>query len=151
MKQWKVVDDVVMGGKSAGSFQLDPKGFGVFSGTISLENNGGFSSVRYDFPSKEIKNFTYISLRVRGKPSRYQLRLKTNTEDRHAYIHYFEIDENWKTVLLKISDFYPTFRGKRLDMPNFSEATLEQVAFLLANKKQESFRLEIKNIHLGSY
>ena len=46
---WKFVDDIVMGGKSLGSFKLSPDGFGLFEGHISLENNGGFSSVRYRF------------------------------------------------------------------------------------------------------
>lgn len=43
---WVIVDDVVMGGKSSGHFKID-EGKGMFYGEISLENNGGFSSVRY--------------------------------------------------------------------------------------------------------
>mgnify|MGYP001300270260 CR=1 FL=1 len=45
---WMVVDDIVMGGRSSGLFRLDKDGHGVFTGEVSLENNGGFSSVRYD-------------------------------------------------------------------------------------------------------
>ena len=47
LKNWKIVDDVVMGGKSSGHFELNDDGHAVFYGNISLENNGGFSSVRY--------------------------------------------------------------------------------------------------------
>ncbi len=49
IQNWRVVDDVVMGGRSSGSFSLSPEGYGVFAGRVSLENNGGFSSVRYEF------------------------------------------------------------------------------------------------------
>ena len=46
---WTIVDDVVMGGRSSGNFYLNKEGNGVFEGRVSLENNGGFSSLRYDF------------------------------------------------------------------------------------------------------
>jgi hypothetical protein len=46
IQAWKIVDDAVMGGMSSSTFKLDPDGQGVFEGTVSLENNGGFSMVR---------------------------------------------------------------------------------------------------------
>ena len=54
INDWKIVDDIVMGGKSAGTFKLDTDGFGVFEGHISLDNNGGFSSVRYRIQKKHL-------------------------------------------------------------------------------------------------
>jgi len=39
---WRVVDDGVMGGLSAGNFEIDKNGNGRFYGTVSLDNNGGF-------------------------------------------------------------------------------------------------------------
>ena len=47
--------DVVMGGKSSGSFALSPEGHGVFKGAVSLENNGGFSSLRYNCEKTTVK------------------------------------------------------------------------------------------------
>jgi NADH dehydrogenase [ubiquinone] 1 alpha subcomplex assembly factor 1 len=49
LQDWIIVDDVVMGGRSSSTFKLDKDGLGVFEGNISLENNGGFSSLRYRF------------------------------------------------------------------------------------------------------
>ena len=46
LRNWFVVDDVVMGGRSSGSFELSPDGHGVFKVNVSLENNGGFCSIR---------------------------------------------------------------------------------------------------------
>ncbi|MDC3220705.1 CIA30 family protein, partial [Flavobacteriales bacterium] len=45
IENWIIIDDAVMGGKSSGSFKLNSEGHGLFEGVISLENNGGFSSV----------------------------------------------------------------------------------------------------------
>ena len=41
---------------------------------------------------------------------------------------------------------YPSFRGRKLDMNNFSDDYFEQITFLVGNKKNESFRLLIDNI-----
>jgi hypothetical protein len=45
-KDWQTVNDGVMGGVSVGKFQITDKKTLEFSGTLSLENNGGFASVR---------------------------------------------------------------------------------------------------------
>ncbi len=36
MSNWKIVDDVVMGGRSSGTFHLNKEGNGVFKGRVSL-------------------------------------------------------------------------------------------------------------------
>ena len=43
---WEVVNDGVMGGVSSGRAEALPDGGVRFSGVLSLENNGGFASVR---------------------------------------------------------------------------------------------------------
>ena len=43
---WRVVDDGVMGGRSKGNIKVSDDGILTFSGKLSLENNGGFSSLR---------------------------------------------------------------------------------------------------------
>ena len=45
MRGWQIEDDGVMGGVSKGTFTRAPEGHAVFSGKVSLDNNGGFSSV----------------------------------------------------------------------------------------------------------
>ena len=62
ISKWRITDDVVMGGRSDGKFQLSANGNGLFSGKVSLENNGGFSSVRYYLDQKEMSITNTISL-----------------------------------------------------------------------------------------
>ena len=45
-RRWQTVNDGVMGGRSDGRFQVNPEGNLEFFGMLSLENNGGFASVR---------------------------------------------------------------------------------------------------------
>ena len=42
----------------------------------------------------------------------------------------------------------PQFRGRQLNMPDFNHGSIEEMAFLIANKKNESFELAIKSIKI---
>lgn len=87
---WQVVDDVVMGGQSEGHFQINEAGDGVFSGEVSLENNGGFSSVRHQFEQKQVDEYSQCVIRLKGDGKRYQLRFKSSLREGYSYIYYFE-------------------------------------------------------------
>lgn len=146
--QWIIIDDVVMGGKSNGEIKTNSDGKVCFHGIISLENNGGFSSVRYRPEQISTRGFTKIKFLVKGDGKRYQFRLKENLNDRHSYVNYFTTNGNWETITINLHDLFPKFRGKQLDIPNFEGSKIEEVGFLFGNKKAESFELFIDNISL---
>jgi hypothetical protein len=145
---WQIVDDVVMGGRSNGNFKLNKEGYGKFSGQVSLENNGGFSSLRYTFDTKDVSSFSKIKLRLKGDGKTYQFRVKTTTEDYASYIYEFKTTTDWMTVDIPFEAMYPTFRGRRLQRSNFQGTQMEQIAFLIGNKKEQSFELLIDTIEL---
>jgi hypothetical protein len=145
---WKIVDDVVMGGKSNGNFNLNEDGFGHFWGEVSLENNGGFSSVRYRFKSKKLTSKTKIVLTVKGDKKTYQFRLKNKRRNYYSYIYNFNTNGEWQTIEFLLSDLSPSFRGRKLNQKNFNHNQIEELAFLIANKKNENFNLLIDKIEL---
>ena len=148
ISNWMVVDDVVMGGRSNGNFNINKNGFGHFHGAVSTENYGGFSSLRYRFEPIPVDKFSKIKIRLKGDKKRYQFRIKSDVSQRHAYISHFQTSGKWETIELNLEDLYPTFRGMELDMPNFSSDEIVQIAFLISNKKDEDFSLEIDKIEL---
>ena len=148
INHWVVTDDVVMGGESSGSFSLSPEGYGEFKGNVSIENNGGFSSVRYKFQTKNVTDYNHVVLRVKGDGKNYQFRVKANSSDYYSYIAPFKTSGEWQEVTILLQDMYPTFRGKTLDKPNFDKNHIEELTFLIANKKQENFKLLIDFIEL---
>ena len=145
---WEMVNDVVMGGESSGSFKLSEDGHGLFSGHVSLENNGGFSSVQYGFEAMSVKGFSSIKIRLRGDGKDYQFRIKNRSGDYYSYIYTFPTSGEWEEVEIPLKEMYPSFRGRKLDMPNFSGDQITQVTFLIGNKKEQDFKLLIDKIEL---
>jgi len=147
IKDWVIVDDVVMGGVSSGNFSLNSDGFGVFKGEVSLENNGGFSSVRHNLKAPvEVGKYKKIRLRLKGDGKTYQFRIKSKLGNYYTYVYAFQTTGQWENIDIALQDMYPSFRGQKLKQPNFSSSSFEQMAFLIANKKQEKFKILIDKI-----
>ncbi len=144
---WQIVDDVVMGGRSEGKFSINEVGNGIFQGKVSLENNGGFSSLRHSLNTK-VGNNTKVRITLKGDGKAYQFRIKSSPYDRHSYISEFQTTGVWQEVVIPLSAMYPAFRGRKLEIPNFNAAQIHELAFLIGNKEAENFRLEISKIEL---
>lgn len=145
-QNWTIVDDVVMGGESSGRFSLSPEGYGLFEGDISLENNGGFSSVRYRFGKIKVDANSKIIIKLKGDGKDYQFRVKDDSGNYYSYIMPFSTSGAWQEIEIPLKDMYPSFRGRRLDLPNFSHDSIEEIVFLIGNKKPERFKLLIDEI-----
>lgn len=147
-KDWKVVDDAVMGGESSGRFSIDNDGHGIFEGIVSLENNGGFSSVRYQFEKVNATKSSQVQIRLKGDGKEYQFRIKDKSNNYFSYITTFKTSGDWQTVEINLADLYPSFRGRTLNLPNFEASSFEEIVFLIANGKNESFKLILDKIEL---
>lgn len=145
---WEVEDDGVMGGLSQGTLTLGDEGQAVFSGFVSLENNGGFSSIQFSFEPRDISAYRTAVLRIKGDGKPYQFAVEAGPGDRAYYLHEFATSGDWQEVEIPLAALVPHYRGDRLDQPNFPGKTLSQVRFFIANKKAETFRLEVDKIWL---
>lgn len=145
---WYVLNDNVMGGVSTSRIYVSNDGYGVFEGSVSLENNGGFAMTQYNCAITNVKKYTKIILKVKGDGKTYQFRVKDNRNNYYSYIQNFETTGKNQTIELQLSDFEPYFRGRKLNMANYNENTIEQVAILIGNKKAETFKLLIDSIKI---
>jgi hypothetical protein len=143
---WYVVDDVVMGGRSQGDMEIDQNGNGIFEGTVSLENNGGFSSIRYRLEDFSTKDRSIFKIRIKGDGKNYQFRVKSSYRERQSYVYEFKTTGKWQIIAIPFDEMYPSFRGRNLNMPNYPGQQLQECSFLISNKKNESFRLLIDRI-----
>ena len=149
MNNWQVVNDDVMGGISTASFELNNEGDAEFKGTVSTANNGGFASVRYRFKAKDIAGKKSITIRLRGDSKPYQFRVKSKSSDYYSYITTFSTSGDWETIHINLKDLYPSFRGNKLNKEKFNNSSLEEISFLIANKKNEAFKLIIDKIEIN--
>jgi hypothetical protein len=74
---WRAVDDIVMGGVSRSTFRQAQPGVASFSGNVSLENFGGFASVRTPPRDWDTAGATAFLLRVRGDGHAYKFTIRT--------------------------------------------------------------------------
>ena len=146
---WFPVNDGVMGGVSRSTMDVSADGTGVFAGMLSLENNGGFASVRTDIRAYDLSTFSGLVLRVRGDGRRYQVRLRTGGRYRSlAYKAEFDTRaDTWITVELPFADFQPTVRGYRpRNAPPLNLSSVREFGILLGDGREGPFRLEVERI-----
>jgi hypothetical protein len=147
--RWSAIDDAVMGGVSASHLRHDPAGHAVFEGVVSLDNNGGFASVRSRAGALGAPGAVSYVLEVRGDDKRYKLNLRTDDAfDGVNYQAVFEAPrDQWTTVRLPVAEFRPTFRGRVVaTAPPLDPARVRQVGLMIADRQAGAFSLAVRSI-----
>lgn len=144
--RWRSVNDGVMGGRSAGGMVQVTDGL-KFEGRLSLENNGGFSSVRR-LVEQNLSGQTHVRFEVRGDGREYQFRIRqSNRFDGVAWRSLFSAGSDWQIVEVPLDAFVPVFRGRVVrDAGPVIASEIQQVGFLLADGQAGKFELEIRRI-----
>jgi hypothetical protein len=145
---WYVVDDGVMGGRSQGRLDLERGEVLHFHGKVSLENNGGFSSIRYDMASVTIAGKRMLRIKLKGDGKSYQFRVKKDRRERYSYITTFTTNGEWQDIEIDLRDMEPAFRGSMLNLPNFDFDIISEIGILIGNKKAETFSCFIQSIEV---
>jgi hypothetical protein len=151
--QWEAISDAVMGGISTSGMFMSENNTAVFQGEVSLENYGGFASVRTRPREFDLNNSQGLSVRVRGDGNDYRLRLKTDDDyEGIAYqAHFSTTPGEWILVRLPFDSFTPVFRGRVMrDAPQLNIDAVRRIGFMVADKQAGPFRLEIAWVHAYS-
>jgi hypothetical protein len=144
--RWFNRDDSVMGGVSA-SRMTTVAGAALFSGNVSLENNGGFASVRSRTlrPADDLRGYTALRARVKGDGKTYIFSLQTYTASRLNYWQRFETTKDeWLEVALPFSEFVAVFRGDPVrNAPALDLRALASYGIFITDNQTGLFALEI--------
>jgi monofunctional biosynthetic peptidoglycan transglycosylase len=146
VEPWRSINDGVMGGLSAGGMLQTDEGL-KFSGKLSLENNGGFSSVRR-LVSQDLSNATGIRIQVRGDGREYQFRIRQSSGfDGVSWSATFSSGAKWQTIDIALDQFTPVYRGRVVPQAGpVVPSEIQQIGFLVADKTAGRFELEIRSI-----
>ncbi|WP_298422842.1 CIA30 family protein [uncultured Kordia sp.] len=148
-ERWQIINDGVMGGLSKGkTFMFDD--CVVFSGTVSLRNNGGFSSYKGPFKKMDLSKYTKIVVKYRSKG--YAMAM-TMEMDKRWFLPYYKRDlpnTDWKWVKQEIlfSEFIKYSVGrKKPGAPTEEELTnILRLGFVTNEKRAGDFKMEIDYI-----
>ena len=138
-----IVNDGVMGGVSQSSLRQDVDGM-FFEGVVSLENNGGFASMRSSvrFP----QGTQLIELLAKGDGKRYKLVLRTELAPQVTYVADFIALPTWQTYRFNLSQFKSTFRGRDVNAPALSFSDVIDFGILISNNQAGSFAIQLKTL-----
>lgn len=160
-QKWRIINDGVMGGNSKG-FIHSHHSYGTFSGYISLDNNGGFSStVRPIEPINQSLTSFVIDVETHNSGTDntdthntekvYQLRAIMNVDGyRLAYKHNFTLPSTQRTQIhLSLDDFEASFRGRLIsNAPVLTSQEIIEVGVLVKSQVAGEFALRIFSIKL---
>jgi NADH dehydrogenase [ubiquinone] 1 alpha subcomplex assembly factor 1 len=149
---WSVVNDTVMGGVSDADLMEADGDAMVFSGNLSLDNNGGFTSTRMTLDNPDWSGFSQLILRLKGDGRQYIATLRPR--DRRLRRIYYRAavqteDDSELEITIPFSDFRAYAYGTPVpSAPPLSTqlTTLGSVGFMLADKQPGPFMLQILEI-----
>jgi len=143
---WQTIDDRIMGGVSQSCAEHIPDLGLRFSGTVSLENNGGFASIRSTPTDLDLSGFQGLTLRLRGDGKDYKLSLRTDDFfDGVSYQASFTtLPATWQEITLSFNGFAPTHHGIHLNTVAPLDARhIRSFGLFIADGQQGQFQLDV--------
>lgn len=147
-RDWQIVNDDVMGGRTTSTAALLKETL-YFKGNVSLENNGGFASVRGPYKEMDLSDYKTVTIRHRGTSRSFALSF-----DQHTawylpnYKYEFTPTEEWQETTIKLADFKESRVGRYTGntMSAKSQSELIRMGIILFDKQAGPFELEVDYI-----
>lgn len=146
-KQWQTVNDGVMGGVSEGKFRITENKTMEFFGMLSLENNGGFASVRSRAKKLGLERGDVLLAKIKGDGREYSLNLYIN-RPMVAFSYRATVPtkkDEWIEVRVPLDQFVATSFGRPVRGAGpVDPAEVNAIGWLLGDKKAGPFKLEVE-------
>jgi len=149
---WLAVHDTVMGGVSSGDVQRDARSL-RFTGTLSLDQGGGFVSARTADAPLGLDGAVALRLHVRGDGRSWDLTLRRDDVPLRggSYRAGFIAPPEGAIVEIPLADFRPRSFGRPVaGLPALDRALdrVVSVGFLLADGRPGAFELEVTAVEV---
>ncbi len=150
-QNWRVVNDSVMGGLSKSEIKLSENTL-LFKGETSLENNGGFASIRTSFNPGTLKGCKTMTIKFKSNTTNRSFGISLKDKERF-YMPYFKHvfspkTNSWQTLTVNLENFKPyriseTYNAK---MPLSYLDNVFTLVLIISDKKQGDFDIELDYI-----
>jgi hypothetical protein len=144
---WFTVNDDVMGGISRAACRPTDRGTALFKGALSLENNGGFATIRSPGRDMDLDDYDGLVLRVRGDGRTYGFSALPSSSRREINNWRAEFTTKrgeWMEVVVPFDSLTHTVMGRRFPRSgSLPPSRLRSIAFSISDKNETPFELEI--------
>ncbi|MEL7338947.1 MAG: CIA30 family protein [Bacteroidota bacterium] len=143
---WQTLNDGVMGGLSNGQVALTPNALKFF-GEVSLDNYGGFTSVKSPFGQYDLSNAKKLTIRYKTEGQLISISLENSDAFYKPYYKLLLPDTKgkWMTAEANISDFKEYNLGQETAIA-ISDGFLKgvkRIGFITSEKRAGRFAVEI--------
>lgn len=148
--KWRIVNDGVMGGLSSSKTVIKDDKI-VFSGNVSLENNGGFASLRSPVKDYNFEKFAGLEIKIKGDGKRYGVSMKETTYfNGYFYTTSFETKKDeWIVVQIPFNEFKLYYYGKETNSSKkIPLNNIKEISFLIGDKQEGNFITKVDYIKL---
>ena len=145
---WGVINDGVMGGLSKGKAYMKENSL-FFSGTISLENNGGFTSLRAPYERMDLSAFEYIEVRYKSTGRSCAISLDQSTRfwlPNHKLR--LPLSEDWAVLRIPLKELNEYRMGRKTGrrMTKDKASSVIRIGIITDSKEAGDFAFEIDYI-----
>lgn len=140
---WQIVNDGIMGGRSYGRISLKENSL-YFDGTVSLENNGGFTMVVSPFEKFDLSEYDSVELKYKSEFQYVTLYLET-PRIYHFFVRNMQPTEGWQTIRFGLEEFKLSLVGRQTNriLDTTYKKDIERIGFLTNRKANGAFSFEV--------
>ncbi|MDF9794849.1 NADH dehydrogenase [ubiquinone] 1 alpha subcomplex assembly factor 1 [Catalinimonas alkaloidigena] len=144
---WKCINDTIMGGISKSTAYQNHNNHLEWSGELSLKNNGGFASVRYEIlPTINLQAYQGLSIVIIGDNKSYKLNLANQlTPKSPRFQARFHSCTTEQIVHIPFLELEASIRGRKVE-ESFDPSRISMVGFLISEQQEGPFHLTVKSI-----
>jgi NADH dehydrogenase [ubiquinone] 1 alpha subcomplex assembly factor 1 len=149
-QEWMLLSDNIMGGNTKSKIEYTNNSV-LLSGNISLDNYGGFSSIKTKYKSFDLSKFTAFKIKFKSTKQKFAFTLEDNqnwTQPNYKYEFSAKKDDTWEEVTIYFKDFKEIIIGEPTGnlMKSKSLKNIVRMGIMTSEKKEGPFTLEVDYI-----
>jgi hypothetical protein len=146
-QEWVLLSDNVMGGVTKSKIEYTNNSVLLF-GNISLDNYGGFSSIKTKYKSFDLSKYMGIKIKFKSTNQKFGFTLEDNqnwTQPNYKHAFSAKKDDIWEEVVIYFKDFQEIVIGEPTGnmMKSESLKNIVRMGIMTYEKKEGPFSLEV--------
>jgi hypothetical protein len=146
-QEWILLSDNIMGGVTKSKIEYTTNSV-LLSGNISLDNYGGFSSIKTKYKSVDLSKYNGIKIKFKSTNQKFAFTLEDNqdwTQPNYKREFSSKKDDTWEEVIIYFKDFQEIVIGEPTGnmMKSKSLKNIVRMGIMTYEKKEGPFSLEV--------